>query len=343
MLVLGLETSCDETAAALVVDGRDVVGNVVSSQTDHAAYGGVVPELAARRHVESLPWVVRSAFGQAGVGWDDIDGIGVTRGPGLVGALLAGWCYGRAAARALDVPYVGVNHLAAHVHGALMPALEAGERIDYPLLALVVSGGHTTLYHVPAEDRFRRVGDTLDDAAGEAYDKVSTLLGLGYPGGPVIDRLSDAGDPTAVRFPRARLESAFDFSFSGLKAAVRRHALDADLEPGRPEDPAVLDTVASFQAAVIDMLARATEAAIDAFPTRGLVVAGGVAANRGLRARMGELAGARSVPLYVSPPALSTDNAAMVAGQAYRRLAAGGADGFDITVRATWPLGGPEA
>jgi N6-L-threonylcarbamoyladenine synthase len=342
MLVLGLETSCDETAAALVVDGREVLSSVVSSQTDHAAYGGVVPELAARRHVESLPWVVRSAFSQAGAGWADVDGIGVTRGPGLVGALLAGWCYGRAAARALDTPYVGVNHLAAHVHGALMPWLEAGERIDYPLLALIVSGGHTTLYHVPAQGEFRRVGDTLDDAAGEAFDKVSTLLGLGYPGGPVIDRLAEGGDATAISFPRARLESPFDFSFSGLKAAVRRHAISAGLEPGCPDDADVLDVVASFQAAVIDMLARATAAAMGAFAVRGLVVAGGVAANRTLRARMAELAGAGDVPLYVSPPALSTDNAAMVAGQAYRRLVAGDADGFDMTVRASWPLGEPE-
>ncbi len=339
MLVLGLETSCDETAAALIVDGAEVLSNVVSSQTEHAAYGGVVPELAARRHVESLPWVVQRAFAEAGVEWSDVEGIGVTRGPGLVGALLAGWCYGRAAARALNVPYVGVNHLAAHVHGALMPRFECGQSVDYPLLALIVSGGHTTLYHVPAQDEFRRVGDTLDDAAGEAFDKVSTLLGLGYPGGPVIDRLADLGDAAAVPLPRARLRSPFDFSFSGLKAAVRRHALSAELEPGRPDDPRVCDVAASFQAAVIDMLESTTDAALQRFPARGLVIAGGVAANRGLRSRMKGLAQLHDLPLYVSSPALSTDNAAMVAGQAHRRLASGGADGFDLTVRANWPLG----
>ncbi len=339
MLILGLETSCDETAAALVVDGKRVLSNVVSSQTEHAAYGGVVPELAARRHVESLPWVVGSALEEAGATWSDVDGIGVTRGPGLVGALLAGWCYGRAAARSTGVPYVGVNHLAAHVHGALMPELEAEEPIHYPLLALVVSGGHTVLYHVPVEGDFRRVGETLDDAAGEAFDKVATLLGLGYPGGPVIDRLAASGNPRGVELPRARLDSPCDLSFSGLKAAVRRHALRAGLEPGRPEDPDVLDVAASFQAAVIDALETATAAALDAHPVRGLVVAGGVAANRGLRARMHDLAERRDLPLYVSSPALSTDNAAMVAGQAHRRLARGEADDFDLTVRASWPLG----
>ena len=339
MLVLGIETSCDETAAALVADGVEIRSNVVSSQIDHAAFGGVVPELAARRHVESLPWVVDAAFAEAGAEWSDIGGIGVTRGPGLVGALLAGWCYGRGASRALRIPHVGVNHLAAHVHGALMPVLAAGERVAYPLIALVVSGGHTTLYRLPAEDEFRRLGETLDDAAGEAFDKVSTLLGLGYPGGPVIDRLSDEGDAEAVSLPRARLQSPFDFSFSGLKSAVRREALRQELEPERAGDPRVRDLVASFQAAVLDMLESSTSAALRDFAARGLVVAGGVAANRGLRSRMQTLAGNYGVPLYLSPAELSTDNAAMVAGQAHRRLLAGESDAFDHTVRATWPLG----
>lgn len=337
MLVFGIETSCDETAAAVVADGVQVLSNVVLSQMDHAAYGGVVPELAARRHVENLPWVVAAAFEEAAVKWSDIDGIGVTRGPGLVGALLAGWCYARGAARSLGIPYVGVNHLTAHVHGALMSTLEAGNRVDYPLLALIVSGGHTMLYRLPTKTEFCRAGATLDDAAGEAFDKVSTLLGLGYPGGPVIDRLSDAGDPIAVALPRARLESPFDFSFSGLKAAVRREALRQELEPERPDDQRVLDLIASFQGAVLDMLESSTDAALRQFPTRGLVVAGGVAANRGLRARMEALAACYDVPLYLSPFDLSTDNAAMVAGQAYRRLAAGEADAFDQTVRANWP------
>ncbi|HJO29922.1 MAG TPA: tRNA (adenosine(37)-N6)-threonylcarbamoyltransferase complex transferase subunit TsaD [Acidobacteriota bacterium] len=338
MLVFGIETSCDETAAAVVANGFHVLSNVVSSQIDHAAYGGVVPELAARRHVENLPWVVEEAFDAAEVEWSDIDGIGVTRGPGLVGALLAGWCYGRGAARSCGIPFVGVNHLEAHVHGALMPTLEAGNRVDYPLLALIVSGGHTMLYRLPTEAEFCLAGTTLDDAAGEAFDKVSTLLGLGYPGGPVIDQLSDAGDPMGVNLPRSRLSNPFDFSFSGIKAAVRREALRQELEPGRPDDQRVLDLAASFQCAVLDMLEASTDAALRQFPSRGLVVAGGVAANRGLRARMETLAVCHEVPLYLSPLELSTDNAAMVAAQAYRRLVDGEADPFDLTVRANWPL-----
>ena len=338
MLVFGIETSCDETAAAVVANGFHVLSNVVSSQIDHAAYGGVVPELAARRHVENLPWVVEEAFDAAEVEWSDIDGIGVTRGPGLVGALLAGWCYGRGAARSRGIPFVGVNHLEAHVHGALMPTLEAGNRVDYPLLALIVSGGHTMLYRLPTEAEFCLAGTTLDDAAGEAFDKVSTLLGLGYPGGPVIDQLSDAGDPMGVNLPRSRLSNPFDYSFSGIKAAVRREALRQELEPGRPDDQRVLDLAASFQCAVLDMLEASTDAALRQFPSRGLVVAGGVAANRGLRARMETLAVCHEVPLYLSPLELSTDNAAMVAAQAYRRLVDGEADPFDLTVRANWPL-----
>ena len=338
MLVLGIETSCDDTAAALVADGTRVRSNVVSSQIDHAAYGGVVPELAARRHVESLPWVVQTALQEASVDWGDVDGIGVTRGPGLVGALLAGWCYGRGVARTLRIPHVGVNHLAAHVHGALMSHLDAGEQVAYPLVALVVSGGHTTLYRIVGPGGFRRLGETRDDAAGEAFDKVSALLGLGYPGGPVIDRLAERGDDQAVALPRSKLKGPFDFSFSGLKAAVRREALARGLQPGEPDDPRVLDLIASFQRAVVDMLANTTDAALRAHSARGLVVAGGVAANRSLRERMRELASARDVPLYLSPPLLSTDNAAMVAGQAHHRLAAGESDDQGLTVLANWPL-----
>jgi len=338
MMVLGIETSCDETAAALVADGTRVLSNIVSSQIDHAAYGGVVPELAARRHVESLPWVVHAALQEASVDWGDIDGIGVTRGPGLVGALLAGWCYGRGVARTMRIPYVGVNHLAAHVHGALMSHLDAGEQIAYPLVALVVSGGHTTLYRIVGPGGFRRLGETRDDAAGEAFDKVSALLGLGYPGGPVIDRLAERGDDEAVALPRAKLKGPFDFSFSGLKAAVRREALKRGLQPGEPDDDRVLDLIASFQRAVVDMLARTTDAALRAHPARGLVIAGGVAANRSLRARMQGLASGHDIPLYLSPPLLSTDNAAMVAGQAHHRLEVGESDELGLTVLSKWPI-----
>lgn len=343
MLVLGVETSCDETAAAIVADGADVRSNVVASQLEHAAYGGVVPELAARKHVEALPWVVSAALSDAGVGWQEIDGIAVTRGPGLVGALLSGWCYARGLARALERPYVGIHHLAAHVHGALMSYLAAGEDVAYPLLALVVSGGHTSLYRLPALRQFALLGETRDDAAGEAFDKVAALLGLDYPGGPVIDRLSDRGDPRAVPLPRSKLSGPFDFSFSGLKTAVRRQALSTHLKPGEPDDPRVLDLVASFQAAVVDMLADTTAAALRAHPVRGLLVAGGVAANRALRSRMECLAQEHGLPLYLAPIDLSTDNAAMVAGWGEERLRAGDGDPFDLSVVATWPLGSGEA
>ena len=340
MIVLGIETSCDDTAAAVVADGFEVRSNIVSSQVEHAEYGGVVPELAARRHVDNLPWVVETALSEAGIGWGDVAGIGVTRGPGLVGALLSGWCYARGLSRTLGVRWVGVNHLAAHVHGALMPHLEKGEAIPFPLIALIVSGGHTMLYQLRAADDFRPVGETLDDAAGEAFDKVSALLGLGYPGGPVIDGLAEAGDPRAVPLPRAKLSRPYDFSFSGLKTAVRREALRQQLEPGRPDDPRVVDLVASFQETAVDMLLRATAAALDDRPPRGMVVAGGVAANRALRSGVAELAAGRGIPLYLSPPELSTDNAAMVAGQAHARLEGGESDPWDTTVRARWPLSG---
>ena len=338
MLILGIETSCDETAAAIVADAVIVRSNVVSSQVDHAKYGGVVPELAARRHVEALSWVVDTALSEAEARWEDIEGIGVTRGPGLVGALLAGWSYGRGVARSLGVPYVGVNHLEAHVHGALMPHLEAGEEIAYPLLALIVSGGHTVLYLLDGEGRFRRLGETRDDAAGEAFDKVSVLLGLGYPGGPVVDRLAAQGDAEAVSLPRAKLANPYDFSFSGLKTAVRRQALGAGLQPGCPDDQRVLDLVASFQRAAVDMLVSTTRVALRDRAVRGLVVAGGVASNRELRAAVRDLAAESAVPLYLSRPDLSTDNAAMIAGQAHRRLAAGDSDGSELTVLASWPL-----
>jgi N6-L-threonylcarbamoyladenine synthase len=339
MLVLGVETSCDETAAAVVADGAEVRSNVVASQLVHAAYGGVVPELAARKHIEALPSVVDRALSDAGVVWPDIEGIAVTRGPGLVGALLSGWCYARGLARALRRPYVGIHHLAAHVHGALMPHLATGGEVAYPLLALVVSGGHTSLYRLPVARQFSLLGETRDDAAGEAFDKVAALLGLDYPGGPVIDKLSVRGDPRAVPLPRAKLSGPFEFSFSGLKTAVRRQALAARLQPGEPNDPRVLDLVASFQAAVVDMLAEPTAAALRAHPARGLVVAGGVAANRALRSRMEGLADEHGVPLYLAPIDLSTDNAAMVAGWGGARLQGDGGDPFDLSVVATWPLG----
>ncbi|NKB90256.1 MAG: tRNA (adenosine(37)-N6)-threonylcarbamoyltransferase complex transferase subunit TsaD [Acidobacteria bacterium] len=337
MNVLGIETSCDDTGVAVVRDGHEILVNLVASQEDHARFGGVVPEIAARKHVEVLPALLEAALGDAGLDLSDLDGIAVTRGPGLIGALLAGWCFGRGVAEARGLPYVGVHHLAAHVHGALMPAIGEARPIAYPLMALVVSGGHTALYRVTGNAGFLPVGKTRDDAAGEAYDKVSKLLELGYPGGPVIDELAVNGDPQAWDLPRSDL--GLDFTFSGLKSAVRRAAIEASIEPGDPANQRILDLVASFQAAVIDMLAATTERALNRFTSRGLVLCGGVAANRSLRARFESLASRRNMPLYVSPPRLATDNGAMIAGAGYRRLAAGDRDPLDLAARATWPLG----
>lgn len=336
MLVLGIETSCDDTAISVVEDGFRIHSSLVSSQMEHAAFGGIVPEIAARKHIEKLPDMLPQALAAAGVELAAIDAVGVTRGPGLVGALLAGWCFARGLARARELPYVGVHHLAAHVHGALMPALEASHAVPYPLLALVVSGGHTALYHVIAPARYRLLGQTRDDAAGEAFDKVAALLGLGFPGGPAIDRLAAAGDPQAVPLPRSNL--GLDFSFSGLKTAVRRVALAAKMVPGTPEDPAVLDLVASFQAAAIDQLLGTTQRALELHAARGLVLAGGVAANRTLRRRFADVAAGARIPLFCSPPSLSTDNAAMIAGAAYARLRRGECDPWAMAARANWPL-----
>lgn len=336
MRVLGIETSCDDTAVAVVEGGAIVRSNVVSSQTEHAAFGGIVPEIAARKHVENLPAILDRALADADCDLDDLDGVAVTRGPGLIGALLAGWCFGRGLAQARELPYVGVHHLAAHVHGGLMPTLERGESIQYPLLALVVSGGHTALYQSREAEHFRLVGQTRDDAAGEAFDKVASLLGLGFPGGPVIDALAEGADGGSFPLPRPDLGT--DFSFSGLKTAVRRAALAAEMKPGEPDRDSVRDLVASFQQAVVDVLVATTARALDEVPARGLVLAGGVAANRALRAAFAALAERRSAELYRCPPSLATDNAAMIAGAAWRRLAGGERDPLDLGARASWPL-----
>jgi len=338
VLVLGIETSCDDTGIAVVRDGHDILANLVSSQPEHARFGGVVPEIAARKHVEVLPAMLDAALAHADVTLDDLDGVAVTRGPGLIGALLAGWCFGRGLALACGLPYVGVHHLAAHVHGALMPAFAAGDTVRYPLTALVVSGGHTALYRVTEASTFVPLGKTRDDAAGEAFDKVAKLLELGYPGGPIIDRLAPHGDPDAWRLPRSDL--GLDFTFSGLKTAVRRLAIEQSIEPGDATDQRIRDIAASFQAAVIDMLAATTERALAKFSSKGIVLCGGVAANSGLRLRFADLAERQGLPLFVSPPPLATDNGAMIAGAGHRRISMGESDPLALAARATWPLGG---
>ncbi|TLM67228.1 MAG: tRNA (adenosine(37)-N6)-threonylcarbamoyltransferase complex transferase subunit TsaD [Deltaproteobacteria bacterium] len=332
MLILCIESSCDETAAAVVRDGRQVLSNVVASQVDvHARYGGVVPELASRKHVEALPVVIEQALAEAGVTLAGIDGFGVTRGPGLLGALLTGLSTAKALAWATGKPLVAVHHMEGHI---LAPLLE-GE-LDFPFLALAVSGGHTHLYRVDGIGRYRILGQTLDDAAGEAYDKVAKLLGLGYPGGAVIDRLAGEGNPKAVAFPRPMLhKGGFDFSFSGIKTAVLQ-------EVGPAPDPLpaarLNDLCASFQAAMVEVLTVKTLRAAEAEGLTRIVVAGGVACNRGLRKRFSELAATGRFTVHFPSPSLCGDNAAMLGVPADHYLRLGRVAGLDTEPLATWAL-----
>ena len=317
MIVLGVETSCDETAAAVLDGGRKVLASVVASQDDvHAPYGGIVPELASRRHLDVIVPVIERALATAGIGLPDLDGIAVTHGPGLVGSLLVGCAAAKAIAWARRLPLVGVNHLEGHIYAAFLE----GDPPEFPFLALVVSGGHTALYLARAPRRYERIGQTRDDAAGEAFDKVAKLLGLGYPGGPIIERVAAAGDPRAIAFSAAHMtDGAPDFSFSGIKTAVslfvRRHG---PLEPGQ-----VADVAASFQATAVKMLVRKTIRAAVATGVKRVVLTGGVAANTPLRAALQAEAGERGWALHVPSRALCTDNAAMIAAAGHDRLAAG--------------------
>ncbi len=368
-LILGIETSCDETAAAVVRGGVSALSNIVASQISlHTNYGGVVPELASREHLRNIVSVVREAVRQAGISYADLDAIAVTEGPGLAGALLVGISFAKALAYGLEVPLIAVNHLEGHIHAVMM---EQGSGVDGResgrLLALVVSGGHTHLYlasREPVAWKYRNVGRTVDDAAGEAYDKVAKLLGLGYPGGPWMDALAAHGDPTAVAFhfgqitPRVpkdgiaiknkkagaeRFGPVFDFSFSGIKTAVLRYVetrgMKAGIEARRralaeaPEttaaeavalcDAETLGLIASFQYAVVGNLMRQSFAAAEAFGVEGVIVSGGVAANRELRRRFTAEAERRGLSVAFPSVALSTDNAAMIAAAAWGKFVAG--------------------
>jgi N6-L-threonylcarbamoyladenine synthase len=326
-LVLGIETSCDETSAAILADGRRVLSNVVASQDDvHAPYGGVVPELASRRHLEVIVPVVEKALADAGVTLGDLDGIAVTYGPGLVGSLLVGCSMAKALAWVHGLPLVGINHLEGHVYAAFLTE----DPPEYPFLALVVSGGHTALYHASAPLTYRLVGQTRDDAAGEAFDKVAKLLGLGFPGGPIIQRTAERGDPRAIEFPLAQMsDGASDFSFSGIKTSVslyaRRHQPLSDAQ--------VADVAASFQAAVVKMLVRKTVRAALRIGVKRVVLTGGVAANGPLRAALREEAVQHGIRLHIPPPRLCTDNAAMITAAGATRLAAG--ERAALTLNAT--------
>ncbi|MEW6486845.1 MAG: tRNA (adenosine(37)-N6)-threonylcarbamoyltransferase complex transferase subunit TsaD [Thermodesulfobacteriota bacterium] len=332
-LILALETSCDETAAAVLRGERDVLSDVVASQVDlHAEYGGVVPELACRAHAEAVVPVVEQALARAGAALEDLDAVAVTQGPGLAGALLVGLSFAKALCWARGKPLVPVNHLEAHLAAAYLE----GE-VPLPFVGLVASGGHTALYLSPARGEYRCLGQTLDDAAGEAFDKVAKLLGLGYPGGVHIDRLARQGDPARFSFPRPFLRAEhLDFSFSGLKTALRTHW---EKHPEGLAGKDLWDTCASFQEAVVDTLVEKALRAAQREGARGLVACGGVACNGRLRERLVAEASARDLALVVPRPRYCTDNAVMVASAGRHRFLLGVRGGLDLNAIPTWPLG----
>jgi N6-L-threonylcarbamoyladenine synthase len=352
-LVLGIETSCDETAAALIVDGHEVRSSIVASQVDlHRQYGGVFPEMASRQHVIAIVPVIEQAMREGGAAWADLDGVAVTYGPGLSGSLLVGVNAAKGLAYGLGLPLIGVNHLEAHIATNWLDVARSGSaregvppELAFPLVCLIVSGGHTELILMSDYGRYQRLGGTIDDAAGEAFDKAARMLGLEYPGGPAIQRAAEGGSATAFEFPRARLDRPYDFSFSGLKTAVLREVqryepylqrpsdkvAGADEAKGEPAIPAhiVSNMAASFQAAVVDVLVDKTVQAADAFGVRGVLMAGGVAANRRLRQR---IESSIRVPVHMPPVRLATDNATGVGVAGYWSLQRGRVDEWDLDV-----------
>ena len=340
MLVLGIESSCDETAAAIVRDGRELVSSVISSQIEtHRRFGGVVPELASREHLDKIVPVVAEAFARAGVRQEEIDGIAVTQGPGLVGSLLVGLSYAKAMAYALEKPLVGVNHIEGHIYSVVFE----NPPIAYPAFALVVSGGHSNLFLVPEAGKYKVLARTRDDAAGEAFDKVAKMLGLGYPGGPIIEKLAREGDPRAVRFSVPRMgDGRPDFSFSGLKTAVSKYVRETGLQPVAADvepSQAVKDLAASFQSVVVRSLVGTTEKLARETGPRTLIVAGGVACNGALRVACAAAAARLGIPAYFPSRHLSTDNAAMIAAAGTVKLQAGERAGFDLNADVSLRLG----
>jgi tRNA N6-adenosine threonylcarbamoyltransferase len=333
--ILAIETSCDETACAVLENGRELLSSTVASQMDiHARYGGVFPEVASRQHVLSIIPVVEETLAQSNLTLQDIDAIAVTRGPGLAGSLVVGMNMAKGLALGTSLPMIGVNHLEGHIYSSWI--YNAGEAAppepQFPLMALLVSGGHTELNLMTDHLTYQRLGSTLDDAAGEAFDKVARLLGLSYPGGPSIQRASETGDPTRFKFPRAKLDNPYDFSFSGLKTAVLYEV--NDLKKKNKILP-VEDLAASFQAAVVDVLFKKTIQAARDHGAREILVAGGVSANRALRQAFQSQ---DEFKVHIPPFSLCTDNAAMIAAAGYYRYSLGHVSGLDIDVQPTWPL-----
>jgi N6-L-threonylcarbamoyladenine synthase len=333
MIVLGIETSCDETAVAVLEDGRTIRSNLVSSQIDvHRRFGGVVPELASRAHVEALNPMLDQALREAGVAPRDIDGVAVTVGPGLIGALLVGVAGAKAVALATGAPLIGVNHLEGHIHANF---LEHGEP-EPPYVCLLVSGGHTMLVHMTGVHAYEVLGGTLDDAAGEAFDKIARFMGLGFPGGPVIDRLARKGDPGAIRFPRAMIDSGdYDFSLSGLKTAVIRYVRE---ERAAGREPKPEDLAASFQEAVVEVQVAKTIRAAKERGARRILLGGGVVANSRLRERIEPAARAEGIEVLFPSLQLCTDNAAMIAAAGWSRLVRGERTPLDVRADPGLPL-----
>lgn len=360
MHVLGIETSCDETAAAVVQSGKRLLSNVVASQLSvHRLYGGVVPELASREHLRAVVIVVREAVQQAAIQYQNLDAIAVTKGPGLIGSLLVGVTFAKGIAMSLGIPLLGINHIEGHIHAAVLEQKQDGGEIEFPALALVVSGGHSHLflvhYSASGQYTYRLLGHTRDDAAGEAFDKVAKMLGLGYPGGPLIDKLAPLGDSSRIKLPSTRMKgNPLDLSFSGLKTAVLRYVRDAGMDDEiarrrhlffsqpAPTIAAItnltsqqtFDLVASFQHRVVEELMRRTIQAVKNESVRSIIVSGGVAANSGLRKRFASI----DYPLFFPSLALSTDNAAMIATAAHPRLLNGEQSDFNLQAQPSLKL-----
>lgn len=338
--ILGIETSCDETAAAVVEEGVEILSNVIASQSEiHAQYGGIFPEMASRAHIETIHKVIASALAQAHVSLDDISAISVTRGPGLAGSLLVGLNAAKGLALARRLPLIGINHLEGHIYS--LQITENTHEVEFPILALIVSGGHTEMILVEEQLKYQRLGGTLDDAAGEAFDKVGRLLGLPYPGGPNVEEAAKGGNPDAFDFPRAWMDNSWDFSFSGLKTAVMRAVQQRFPEWDTGRDPSsvnlpIADLAASFQSAIIEVLKEKSVQAAEKHKARAIFVSGGVSANLALCAAITKRAG--EIPVYHPPGHLCTDNAAMIAAAGYWRYQAGQRDGWDLDARPTWPL-----
>ncbi len=339
MLILGIESSCDETAAAVVRDGREILSSVISSQIElHRPFGGVFPELAAREHLEKIEPVVKESLEKANVTFQDIDAVAVTQGPGLIGSLLVGVSYAKALAWGLDIPIIGVNHIEGHVYSIVFE----NPSVEYPALALIVSGGHTNLFYIPEEGKYKIVSRTRDDAAGEAFDKVGKMLGLSYPGGPVIEKLAREGDAAKIKFPIAKISDGRpDFSFSGLKTAVSRYIRENCITPAVENETAsqeIKDIAASFQATVVKSLMLNVEKLAVELQPKTLIVAGGVACNLALREAAEKFGEKMNLPVYFPSKHLSTDNAAMIAAAGYFHLKQGEQADLRMTADVTLRL-----